>query len=101
VSNLVLYAIPVFVVSVVIEALLARQHRELKGYELRDTTASLTLGLANIVGNALVKLIPIPLFAVLYEHRIADIGRAWWGWIVLLFAEDLCYYWFHRCASRS
>jgi sterol desaturase/sphingolipid hydroxylase (fatty acid hydroxylase superfamily) len=96
VSNLVLYAIPVFVASVVIEALLARRHRELKGYELRDSAASMTLGLANVIVNGLVKLLPIPLFAVLYEHRIVDIGRAWWAWIVLLFAEDLCYYWFHR-----
>ena len=22
--------------------------------------------------------------------------HAWWGWVLLLFAEDLSYYWYHR-----
>ncbi|HEX2688048.1 MAG TPA: sterol desaturase family protein [Kofleriaceae bacterium] len=95
-SNLVLYAIPVFIISVVLEALWARHHPEIKGYELRDSTASMTLGLVNVIVNGLIKLVPIPLFAVLYEHRVVDLGGAWWSWIVLLFAEDVCYYWFHR-----
>jgi sterol desaturase/sphingolipid hydroxylase (fatty acid hydroxylase superfamily) len=96
VSNLVLFAIPVFVLSVVLEARWARHHPEVRGYELRDSAASMTLGLANVIVNALVKLLPIPLFVVLYEHRVFDLGSAWWTWIVLVFAEDLCYYWFHR-----
>jgi sterol desaturase/sphingolipid hydroxylase (fatty acid hydroxylase superfamily) len=96
VSNLVLYTIPVFVLSVVLEALWARRHPEVKGYELRDSAASMTLGLANVVVNGFTKLLSIPLFLVLYEHRVVDIGSAWWAWIVLLFAEDCCYYWFHR-----
>ncbi len=25
-----------------------------------------------------------------------DIPVLWWSWILLLFAEDFCYYWFHR-----
>ncbi|TMQ09026.1 MAG: sterol desaturase family protein [Deltaproteobacteria bacterium] len=95
-SNLVLYSIPVFVVSVVLEALWARRHPEVKGYELRDSAASMTMGLANVVVNGFTKLLSIPLFAVLYQHRIVDIGSAWWAWLVLLFAEDCCYYWFHR-----
>jgi sterol desaturase/sphingolipid hydroxylase (fatty acid hydroxylase superfamily) len=96
VSNLVLYTIPVFIVSVVLEVLWARRHPEAKGYELRDSAASMTLGLANVVINGFTKLLSIPLFLVLYQHRIVDIGSAWWAWLVLLFAEDCCYYWFHR-----
>jgi len=46
--------------------------------------------------SGFTKLLSIPFFAFLYEHRVLDIGTAWWAWIVLLFAEDLCYYWFHR-----
>jgi sterol desaturase/sphingolipid hydroxylase (fatty acid hydroxylase superfamily) len=96
VSNLVLYAIPVFILAVVGEALWARHHPEVRGYELRDSAASMTMGLLNVVISALIKLAPVPLFAWLYEHRVVDIGHAWWSWIVLLFAEDCCYYWFHR-----
>jgi len=96
VSNLVLYSIPLFIIAMILEGTWTRRHAKAKGYEQRDTAASLTMGLANVIVSGLLKLVPIPLFVVLYDHRIADIGGAWWTWIVLLFAEDLCYYWFHR-----
>lgn len=98
-SNLVLYAIPVFILSVVLEALWARRRPDrstIRGYEARDTAASMTMGLANVIVSALVKLLPFPLFEVLYDHRVFDLGGAWWTWIAVFFAEDLCYYWFHR-----
>jgi sterol desaturase/sphingolipid hydroxylase (fatty acid hydroxylase superfamily) len=96
VSNLVLYSIPLFIIAMILEGTWTRRHAKAKGYEQRDTAASLTMGLANVIVSGLLKLVPLPLFVVLYDHRIADIGGAWWTWIVLLFAEDLCYYWFHR-----
>jgi sterol desaturase/sphingolipid hydroxylase (fatty acid hydroxylase superfamily) len=100
VQDPILYAIPIFVVSVVVEALWARRHAgdaRIRGYELRDAAASMSMGLANVVLGAFAKLlVSIPLFTWLYDHRVADIGHSWWSWIVLLFAEDCCYYWFHR-----
>jgi sterol desaturase/sphingolipid hydroxylase (fatty acid hydroxylase superfamily) len=97
--NLVLYAIPVFVLSVLLEARWARERRSdarIRGYELTDTVASMTMGLLNVFISAFTKLLSIPLLVVLYEHRIFDLGTAWWTWVVLFFAEDCCYYWFHR-----
>jgi sterol desaturase/sphingolipid hydroxylase (fatty acid hydroxylase superfamily) len=96
VPNLVLYAIPLFILSMVVEALWARRHPELRGYEKWDTAASITMGLLSLFVGAGAKLLSIPMLQWLYDHRLADIGGAWWTWIVLLFAEDLCYYWFHR-----
>jgi len=98
-SNLILYAIPAFVIAVVVEALWARRHRDddrIRGYELRDSAASMTMGLLNVIILGFSKLLWIPFYAWLYQHRVADIGTAWWTWIVLLLGEDLCYYWFHR-----
>lgn len=104
-SNLVLYSIPVFIIAIVVEAIWASRHPEARGYEKRDAAASMSMGLANVIVSAFTKALSIPLFIVLYEHRIVDIvdigdigdiGSAWWAWLVLLFAEDLCYYWFHR-----
>jgi len=96
VSNLVLYAIPAFVVAVVLEAIWARKHPEHVGYETRDTATSLSLGLLNVFINAGTKLLSIPFFAWLYTHRIVSIGNAWWAWVALFFLEDHSYYWFHR-----
>src|ERR1041384_641541 len=87
VSNLVLYAIPVFIIALVIEVVWTRRHPEVTGYETRDAAASMSLGLLNVFVSGFTKFLSIPLFAVLYEHRIVDIGSAWWAWLVLLFAE--------------
>jgi sterol desaturase/sphingolipid hydroxylase (fatty acid hydroxylase superfamily) len=98
VSNLVLYSIPAFLALIVLEVLWARRHPEAVGYERRDTVASLSMGIANVVVSAVAKLISIPFFAWVYEHRVAELGdpAQLSSWLVLLVAEDFCYYWFHR-----
>ncbi|MEZ4359500.1 MAG: sterol desaturase family protein [Kofleriaceae bacterium] len=95
-SNLVLYSIPAFLLLIVVEIAWARRHPEAAGYELRDTAASLTMGLGNVFLSAAATLLRVPVYLWIYEHRFFDLPRAWWTWLVLLFAEDLCYYWFHR-----
>ena len=96
-SNLVLYAIPAFILTMVIEGMWARRHPEVRGYENRDTIASLSFGLMNVVISGFAKLLSIPFFALLYQHRLVDLGDLGLAsWLGLLFAEDLCYYWFHR-----
>jgi sterol desaturase/sphingolipid hydroxylase (fatty acid hydroxylase superfamily) len=96
VSNLVLFAIPSFILALLVERRWSRHHPEVLGYETRDTLASLSLGLMNVVISGGTKLLSIPLFVWLYDHRVANLGDAWWSWLVLFFAEDCCYYWFHR-----
>jgi sterol desaturase/sphingolipid hydroxylase (fatty acid hydroxylase superfamily) len=96
VSNLVLYSIPAFIALVLLELAWARKHPEAKGYERRDTLASMSMGLINVVFSIGGKLVSIPLYIAVYDHRVLDLGGAWWSWIILLFAEDACYYAFHR-----
>lgn len=95
-SNLVLYSIPAFIVLMALEIVWARKNPERRGYELRDTRASLSMGILNVGFSAAAKLVSIPFFAWVYSHRVVDIGTQWWSWLVLLVAEDFCYYWFHR-----
>jgi sterol desaturase/sphingolipid hydroxylase (fatty acid hydroxylase superfamily) len=98
VSNLVLYSIPAFLVLIALETLWARRHPEHRGYELNDSVASLSMGIVNVIVSAGAKFLSIPFFAWVYTHRVVDLGHAdlWWSWLVLLVAEDFCYYWFHR-----
>jgi sterol desaturase/sphingolipid hydroxylase (fatty acid hydroxylase superfamily) len=103
VSNLVLYSIPAFIVLMVLEILWARRKPhvtddDIRGYELRDSRTSLSFGLVNVVISGGTKLLSIPMFAWVYEHRVLDLGHpsVWWSWLILFFAEDNCYYWFHR-----
>ncbi len=97
-SNLVLYSIPAFIALIVLEVLWAKRHPEAVGYEPRDTAASLSMGIANVEVSAGAKLLSIPFFAWVYEHRVLELGDATLvsSWLVLLVAEDFCYYWFHR-----
>jgi len=99
-SNLVLISIPAFIVLMVIEGLYTRTHLgpRIHGYGVADTRTSLFMGVFNVIINGATKFAMIPLFAWVYEHRLANLGQIdqAWSWIVLLFAEDLTYYWFHR-----
>ena len=98
-SNLVLYSIPAFIVLIVLEAAWSRRTRDdVRGYENKDTFASLSMGVINVIVAGGAKFLSIPLFAVLYQYRFVDVVAATgaWSWLILFVAEDFCYYWFHR-----
>lgn len=102
-SNLLIYSIPGFITLLVIEVLWTTRRRragaeELLGYEVRDTFASLGLGIGNVIISAFTVLGAVSLWRFGYTHRVADLGQPaqFWSWLLLFFAEDLCYYCFHR-----
>src|SRR5260221_13231713 len=90
VSNLVLYSIPAFLVLIVLEVLWAARHPDAKGYEKRDTAASLSMGVLNVAISAGAKFLSIPFFAWLSEPRFADLGQpaSWWSWLILCSASE-------------
>ncbi len=102
-SKLIYWAIPGFILTVILEALWARFARRdertrerLRGYALKDTFASLGMGLGNVSIAAVVKLGTVAIWLALYEHRLFTITPSWWSFALLFVAEDFCYYWFHR-----
>jgi sterol desaturase/sphingolipid hydroxylase (fatty acid hydroxylase superfamily) len=102
-SWLVLASIPAFLISILVELLWARRHDgdpAVTGYAAKDTWSSLAMGLGNVVVSAFTKGVMIGALAWLYQYRAFDLAKYWWAWIVLLFAEDLCYYAFHRASHE-
>lgn len=101
-SNILIYSVPGFLTLLALELVWTKQRsREgaaLRGYERRDTFASLAMGIGNVIISAVTTLGAVALWTLAYEHRLASLGQPslWWSWLVLFFAEDLCYYWFHR-----
>ncbi|MEM1416394.1 MAG: sterol desaturase family protein [Myxococcota bacterium] len=97
-ADLIVFAIPVFVVTMVIELLWI--HRgpggALRGYEPKDTAASLAMGVGNLLFSLPPKVLVFTIFLWLYEHRLFEIGKGPLAWVALFFLEDLCYYGFHR-----
>ncbi|HEY6882086.1 MAG TPA: sterol desaturase family protein, partial [Polyangiales bacterium] len=98
-DTLILYAIPGFALSIALEAWHAHR-KHLESYELRDTFASIAMGLGSVVAGIPFKLGFLWLLAKLYEHRLFTIPWSVGGFVVLLFAEDLAYYWAHRTSHE-
>jgi sterol desaturase/sphingolipid hydroxylase (fatty acid hydroxylase superfamily) len=93
------YAIPGFVLLIIIEMWWAKRNAPEK-YEPRDTLTSLALGVGSSISGALAGGVIIFLAYWLYQHRLFDIGWAWWAWPLCFILDDFGYYWFHRCSHR-
>jgi sterol desaturase/sphingolipid hydroxylase (fatty acid hydroxylase superfamily) len=106
VAEVLYYAIPFFILLLVVEFLsyrhLGDDGRDLVGYELRDTRTSLTMGLGNVAINVVWKAAVVTTYAALYELTPLRLDPGdWWVWVLLFFADDLAYYWFHRVSHES
>jgi sterol desaturase/sphingolipid hydroxylase (fatty acid hydroxylase superfamily) len=105
-AEVLYYAIPFFVLLLVLEYLSFRQVRDeqsdLIGYEARDTRTSLTMGLGNVAINAVWKFAVLAAYVALYELTPLRLDPGdWWVWVLLFFADDFAYYWFHRISHES
>lgn len=97
---LIFLAIPVFLLSIGAELLYAR-HAGMQVYHRHDTWANLAMGVGNVLTTGVAKAVILGGYFLVYEFRLFEIpATAWWAWLLLLFADDFCYYWFHRMHHR-
>ena len=92
-------AIPAFILLVLLEIALARLRRR-QAYELRDTAASLAMGLGNLAVGLAAGVVAYLALNWVSQFRWLSLGYAWWSFVLILFAEDLTYYAFHRLSHR-
>jgi len=92
-------AVPAFIVLVIAEIVIARL-RSSASYELRDTAASLLMGLGNFAQGLATAGLLYLVTAWVWQFRLFDIGYTWWAFLAIFLAEDLCYYWFHRLSHE-
>ena len=60
------------------------------------------MGLGNVAVNVVWKAVVVATYAALYELSPLRLpADAWWAWVLLFFADDLAYYWFHRVSHES
>jgi sterol desaturase/sphingolipid hydroxylase (fatty acid hydroxylase superfamily) len=97
---LLYYAIPGFLLLLSLEAWISyKQNRHL--YETWDTWGSLGLGIGNVIVGFVTKAMIFGLFTFLYKYRVFNLDDTrLWFWVLLFFADDLSYYWFHRAAHN-
>jgi len=99
-DQMLLVAIPLFTLSMLIEAWLTNREKGKeegqKGYEVRDTAASLAMGIGFLILAGVFKLALIPAYYWLYQYRLFDIEPGFGSWLILLVSQDFCFYWYHR-----
>lgn len=106
----VLFAIPFFLLLLVLEWTAARKLAHLEpadrtpagAYHRRDAWASLSMGLVSVVTTAGWKVLALLGYAAIYAylapwHLPSD---QWYTWVIALVGVDLLFYAYHRVAHR-
>jgi sterol desaturase/sphingolipid hydroxylase (fatty acid hydroxylase superfamily) len=98
--NIILFAIPFFIIAMLLE-LYVTIKQGIKGYEIKDSFASISMGLGNVFLGFLSKALVILSFFFIYDNfRFFTIPVAWWSFILILFIDDFAYSWFHRISHE-
>ena len=92
--NPIVYAIPVFMLTIVFEAWWAWRKR-LAVYDIPDAVTSLHHGVLSQVLGVFTKF---GIYVVVFETFRATEWPTdrWWLWVLALLFYDFCYYWAHR-----
>ncbi|MDG1039342.1 MAG: sterol desaturase family protein [Polaribacter sp.] len=98
--NLIHYAIPFFIATVILEVILTVKVK-MKAYQYKDAATSIAMGLGNVAIGLMSKMMVLMAFYYVYNwFHLFDIPFVWWSWVLIVFAEDLTYYWFHRTSHE-
>ena len=101
IPNIIHYAIPFFIMTIIMEVVLTIKSKT-GHYNFKDAGTSIVLGLGNVFIGLFSKSIALAVFYGLYNLiHLINIPFTWWAWVILLFADDFCYYWFHRISHES
>ena len=97
--NPTLYAIPLFLVTLVAEAWFGARGGRVR-FTREDAVQSLALGLGSLVAGAIAGGAVLAIAEWVWQFRLFEIGYAWWAWPLAFVLDDLAYYVFHRSAHR-
>ena len=77
-STIVYLAVPLFLVLMAVEILRSRGMGErIRGYEWRDTLASLSMGVGNVVISMGTKVVTLACYTYLHQFALFDLGFVW------------------------
>ncbi|MGB5382453.1 MAG: sterol desaturase family protein [Lutimonas sp.] len=101
IPNLIYYAIPFFILFILIEIVLTAK-KNIETYEIKDATSSIAMGLGNVFVGLISKLLVLGALMYIYENfRLFTIPFTWWAWVLVFFADDFSYYWMHRISHEN
>ncbi len=106
----VTYAIPFFVLFIVVE-LISLKYLDNEpdglggparmGYEPKDTATNLLLGLGSVVINVFARAVALVLYIALYQLTPLRLSPSdWWTWGIAFLLIDFLWYSYHRASHR-
>ena len=108
ITNPLLYAVPIFLLLIVVELVFTLKH-EKKIYKWQDLRASFSVGTGAAIISLSTKAFSLLLYFAVYNLFNPEIdgvrmnimgyqafGWAWYVWIMCQLCDDFSYYWFHR-----
>ena len=95
--NYAAFAIPAFFIFLGLEYIAAIGSKKQNVFKFDSSIANLSIGIAERLLNLFLTASFYGLFIFVHEHfAIWSIPNHWVVWIVLIFATDLVWYWYHR-----
>ncbi len=96
-DKLLVLSFPFFLAVVLIEMYVDKKF-DRGAYNTKDFWVSFSMAVITAIVEFLPKLLAFIAFFYLHElSPLRDVvGRQWWAWGILFFADDFAYYWFHR-----
>lgn len=89
------FAFPCYFILIGIELFFSTKHK-LELYEKKDTRTNFLVTLGLLFFSFFARVFSYYVFVIVYQYRLVEIPEIWWAWIILLFADDFTYYWYHR-----
>ncbi len=99
IPDIVTYAVPGFVLLILIEMLYVRASKHGR-YQALDSATSMSMGFGNQVSGLLIGGFVLACYAWASQFRLFDLGWTAPVLVACFLAEDCAYYWFHRVAHE-
>ena len=71
-----------------------------KLYNLKQTGASLIIGVIALFNGVITRAIMLAAFLIAYKFRIFELSGNWLVWLLCFIGADISYYWNHRTAHE-
>ena len=98
--HILLYAVPFFIGSVAAEWWGVHKAKIGGRYEFKDATASLSMGVGNLISDAILGFIGLGFLMWVWQFRWLDWGISIWAVCAALVAQDFLYYWKHLLSHK-
>lgn len=95
-----IYTLPIFGLLLLIEFLYGHFKKKNTYHDVKDTFASLSLGIGQVVTTVIFSSALLTVDNWFYKHRLFEFGNAWYEIVLLFLLMDFSFYWWHRASHR-